>query len=65
MLKHLLPNNVKISITIDDIRIKSNLIKNQALILTKRFFSNTKLVFVQAHSGPLGDIEGSIQLIPG
>ena len=34
-LKHILPDNVKINITIDDIRLKSNLKINQTLIFTE------------------------------
>ena len=37
-LKHILPDNVKINITIDDIRLKSNLKINQTLIFTERSF---------------------------
>ena len=37
-LKHILPDNVKVNITIDDIRIKSNLKTNQTLIFTERSF---------------------------
>ena len=64
MLKRLLPNNVKISTTID-IRLKSNLNNNQTLIFTKKSFFYTVLGFTQSHSRVLGDIEGFVQLIPG
>ena len=64
-LKYILPNNVKVSVTIDDIRFKSNLKINQTLIFTKNSFFHTILGFVQSYSGELGDIEGFIQLIPG
>ena len=37
-LKHILPNNVKVNITIDDIRLKSNLKINPTLIFTERSF---------------------------
>ena len=37
-LKHILPDNVKVNITIDDIRLKSNLKINQTLIFTERSF---------------------------
>ena len=37
-LKHILPNNVNVNITIDDIRLKSNLKINQTLIFTERSF---------------------------
>ena len=37
-LKHILPDNVNINITIDDIRLKSNLKINQTLIFTEKSF---------------------------
>ena len=37
-LKYILPDNVKVNITIDDIRLKSNLKNNQTLIFTKKIF---------------------------
>ena len=37
-LKHILPDNVKISVTIDDIRLKSILKNNQTLIFTGKSF---------------------------
>ena len=64
-LKYILPDNVKVSVTIDDVRLKSNLKINQTLIFTKKSFFHTILGFVQSYSGELGDIEGFIQLIPG
>ena len=33
-----LPNNVKVSITVDDVRLKSNLKINQTLIFTEKSF---------------------------
>ena len=33
-LKHILPDSVKVSVTIDDVRLKSNLKINQTLIFT-------------------------------
>ena len=65
MWKHLLPNNVKISTTIDDIRIKSNLNINQTLIITKKSFFYTIIGFTQSLSEALVDIDGFVQLIPG
>ena len=65
MLKSLLPDDVEVSITIDVIRLKSNLTTNKTIRITKKLFSNTILGFTQSHSGPLSDIEGFIQLIPG
>ena len=37
-LKHILPDNVKVNITIDDIRLKSNLKFNQTLLITEKSF---------------------------
>ena len=64
-LKHILPDNVKVSTTIDDIRLKSNLKINQALIFTEKSFFYTILGFTQSRSYPLDDIEGFYQLIAG
>ena len=64
-LKHILPNNVKVNITIDDIRLKSNLKINQTLIFTKRSFFYTFLGFTQSRSYPLDDIDSHYQLISG
>ena len=55
---------MNVTILIDDIRIKSNLTNNETLMFTKRCFFYTILGFIQLHSGVLGDIEGSVQLIP-
>ena len=64
-LKHILPNNVKVNITIDDIRLKSNLKTNQTLLFTNKSFFYTTLGFTQTHQGPLNDIEGYYQILPG
>ena len=64
-LKHILPNNVKVSITIDDIRLKSNLKSNQTLIFTGKSFFYTFLGFNQSRFYPLDDIDGFYQLIAG
>ena len=37
-LKYILPDNVKVTILIDDIRLKSNLETNQTLIFTEKSF---------------------------
>ena len=55
---------MKISITIVDIRFKCNLIINQTLVFTQKFFYTT-LAFTQSHSYPLDDIYGIYQLIAG
>ena len=47
-LKHILPENVKVSVTIDDIRLKSNLKNNQTLFFTKKSFFYTILGFNQS-----------------
>ena len=64
-LKYILPKNVKVNITIDDIRLKSNLKINQTLIFTERSFFYTILGFTQSRSYPLDDIDGFYQLIAG
>ena len=64
-LKYILPDNVEISITIDDIRLKSNLKIDQTLLFTKKSFFYTSLGFTQSRSYPLDDIDGFYQLIAG
>ena len=64
-LKHLLTDNVKVNITIGDIRLKSNLKINQTLIFTEKSFFYTILGFTQSRSYPLDDIEGFYQIIAG
>ena len=64
-LKYILPDNVKVNITIDDIRWKSNLKINQTLIFTEKSFFYTILGFIQSRSYPLDDIDGFYQLIAG
>ena len=57
-LKHILSDNVKINVTIDDIRLKANLKTNQTLIFTEKSFSYTILGFNRSRSYPLDDIDG-------
>ena len=64
-LNHILPDNVKINITIDDIRLKSNLKTNQTLLFTEKSFFYTFLGFTQSRSYPLEVIENYYHLIPG
>ena len=64
-LKHILPNNVKVYITIDDIRLKSNLKTNETLLFTNKSFFYTILGYTQSHQCPLNDIEGYYQILPG
>ena len=65
ILKSLLPDEVKVNITNDDIRLKTNLTTNKTSRFTKKSFFYTILDFTQSHSGPLGEIKGFVQLIPG
>ena len=64
-LKHILPDNVKINITIDDIRLKSNLKINQNLIFTEKSVFYKILGFTQSRCYPLDDIDGFYQIIAG
>ena len=64
-LKNILPDNVKINVTIDEKKFKSNLKINQTLIFTKKSFFYTFLGFTESHSYPLDDIDGFYQLISG
>ena len=64
-LKNILPNNVKIDITIDERKYKTDLKINQTLIFTNKSFFYAILGFTRSHSYPLEDIEGFYQLIAG
>ena len=64
-LKYILPDNVKVSITIDISRLKSDLKINQTLIFSEKSFFYTILVFTQSRFYPIDDIEGLYQLIAG
>ena len=63
-LEYLSPDFVKVNFTIDIIRLGTDSNFNQDLIFTKKSFFYTILEFIQSHSGPLGDIEGFVYLIP-
>ena len=56
---------MKINITIDDLRLKSNLKTNQTLIFTEKSFFYTILGFTRSHSYPLDNIDGFYHLIAG
>ena len=60
--KCILQDNVKVTVTIGDIRLKSNLKINQTSIFTNKNFVYTTLGFTQLHSYPLDDLEGFYQL---
>ena len=64
-LKNFLPDNVKIDVTIDERKYKTDLKINQTLIFTNESFFYTILEFTQSHQGPLNDIEGFYQILPG
>ena len=63
--KYKLPDIVKVNITIEDVRLKSNLKINQTLIFTEKSFFYTILGFTRSRSYPLNDIEAFHQLIAG
>ena len=62
-LKDILPNNVKVSVTIDDVRLKSNLKNNETLLFTEKSFIYKILCFTRSRSYPLDEIDGFYQLI--
>ena len=64
-LKYFLPDNMKLSVTIDDVGLKSSLKTNQTLIFTNKNFLYTLQGFTRSHSYPLDDIKGFYQLIAG
>ena len=64
-LKNILPNNVKLDVTIDERKYKTDLKINQTLIFTNKSFFYTILGITQSHQGPLNDIEGFYQILPG
>ena len=57
-LKNILPDNVKVSVTMDDVRLKTIQKMNQTLIFTGKSFFYTLLGFTRSRSYPLDDIEG-------
>ena len=64
-LKNILPDNVKVNVRIDDIRLKANLKTNQTLIFTEKSFFYTILGFTRSRPYALDDIDGFYQLIAG
>ena len=65
MLKSSFPDEVKVKITIDDIRLRSNLTTHKSIRFTKKSFFLTILGFIQSHLRELDEIERFIKLIPG
>ena len=64
-LKYILPDNVKVNVSIDDVRLKSNLKIIQTLIFTEKPFFYTILGFTRSRSYPLDDLDVIYQLIAG
>ena len=56
---------MKVSVTIDDVRLKSKLKINQTSIFTNKSLLYTLLGFTQSHQGPLNDIERFYQVLLG
>ena len=56
---------MKLSVTIEDVRLKSNLKVNQTLTFTEKSFFYTSLGFTRSHSYPLDDFPGFYHLIAG
>ena len=56
---------MKATVTIDEIRLKSNLNIIQTLKFTGKFSFHTLLCITQFRSGALRDIKGFIEKIPG
>ena len=65
MLKSLIPDEVKVNIKTENIRLKSNLNSTNKKRFNKKSFLCTILMFSQSYSGPSKDIDGFIQLIAG
>ena len=63
--KYILSDNVKVSVTIDDVKLKTNLKINQTLISTKKSLLYTILGSTQSRSYPLDDIDGFYQMVAG
>ena len=62
--KSSLPKEVKVKVTIDDFRLKSNLTFKKTTRFTKKSFFYIFRGFTHSHLGELGDIEGFIHLMP-
>ena len=66
MLISVLPDDVKITITIDDIRFRSKLTITRKIRFNRKRFSYTRLSFTQSHSGSMnGPPEAFIQMLAG
>ena len=61
----LLPDDVDVNSTIDEIGLRSNLTTNKKIQFTEKTFLFTMLGFTISNSGAPADIEGFVQIIPG
>ena len=62
-LKYILPDNVKVSVTVDDRILKTNLKINQTLVFTENSFFYSVLGFTPSRLYPLDDTDGFYHLI--
>ena len=65
MLKSLIPDDVNVNITFDDIRPKSKTTTHKTIRFTEKSFFYTTPPFFESHSGVLVDIPSFVQLVPG
>ena len=65
MVKTLLPSDVEVKFSMDDVRLGSKLSANRTIKFTKNSFFSNVLGFVKSHQEPLDDIPGFYQIIPG
>ena len=56
---------MKVNITTDDTRLRSFLTTNKTFRFTKKSFFFSGLAITESYLGPLGDIEGFVELVPG
>ena len=65
ILQSLLPDDMKVDNTTDNITPRSNLIANKTMKFDKKSFLFAILDFTQSHPGDLGKIDGFIEKRPG
>ena len=65
VLKSLFPEEVKVNVTVDDIRLKPSLVTNKTIKFTKKSFFCFILGSSHSPLGELSGIDGLIRLIPG
>ena len=65
MFKSFYPEEVKITKTINEFRLRSKFTTKKAIRLTGKMLFHTILGFTQSHSGVLSDFQGYIHLKPG